>query len=98
MLSARAGEEARVSGLAAGADDYVTKPFAMEELLARTRAALRRVQTEEPTPPAMRFGSLDVDLARRTRIVPGKGAEHHRRLQMRDIAHEWHALPPLTAL
>ena len=65
VLSVREAQADKVAALDAGADDYVTKPFAMEELLARTRAALRRVQTEEPTPPAMRFGSLDVDLARR---------------------------------
>ena len=42
MLSVREGQADKVAALDAGADDYVTKPFAMEELLARARAALRR--------------------------------------------------------
>src|SRR5512133_3024938 len=47
MLTARAEVENRVAGLDAGADDYVTKPFALEELLARVRALLRRTTDEE---------------------------------------------------
>jgi len=50
VLSARAGERDKVSALDAGADDYVTKPFGAEELLARIRATLRRV--ENPSPPS----------------------------------------------
>ena len=65
VLSVREGQPDKVAALDAGADDYVTKPFAMEELLARARAALRRAQTEEPTPAVMNFGELEVDLARR---------------------------------
>jgi two-component system KDP operon response regulator KdpE len=55
----------KVAALDAVADDYVTKPFAMEELLARARAAMRRAQPGEPPAPTMRFGSLGVDLGRR---------------------------------
>jgi two-component system KDP operon response regulator KdpE len=65
VLSVRDGQHDKVAALDAGADDYVTKPFAMEELLARARAAMRRAQPGEPVAPTMRFGGLEVDLARR---------------------------------
>ena len=65
VLSARGGESDKVAALDAGADDYVTKPFGMEELLARGRAAMRRKQPEEPAVPVQRFGGLEVDLGRR---------------------------------
>jgi two-component system KDP operon response regulator KdpE len=65
VLSVRDSQDDKVAALDAGADDYVTKPFAMEELLARTRAALRRAGPEEAAPPAMRFGELEIDLAKR---------------------------------
>src|SRR5213596_658820 len=59
MLTARTQVEDRVEGLDAGADDYVTKPFALEELLARLRALLRRAG---PGPnEALRFGDLELD-------------------------------------
>jgi two-component system response regulator MprA len=59
MLTARTEVEDRVAGLDAGADDYVTKPFALEELLARVRALLRRTSDEEGD--VVRFGSLELD-------------------------------------
>jgi two-component system, OmpR family, KDP operon response regulator KdpE len=65
VLSVREGQPDKVAALDAGADDYVTKPFAMEELLARARAALRRVQPDEPTQAVLVYGDLEVDLARR---------------------------------
>jgi two-component system, OmpR family, KDP operon response regulator KdpE len=65
VLSVREGQADKVAALDAGADDYVTKPFGMEELLARSRAALRRRGAEEPAPPLLGFGGLEVDLARR---------------------------------
>ena len=65
VLSVREGPQDKVGALDAGADDYVTKPFAMEELLARARAALRRPAAAEPTPPLLSFDGLVVDLARR---------------------------------
>ncbi len=68
MLTARAEETDRVVGLEVGADDYVSKPFSMRELMARVRAALRRAQMhpdgEAPTQP-VGFGRLRVDPARR---------------------------------
>src|SRR5207302_4491659 len=56
MLTARDEVENRVAGLDAGADDYVTKPFALEELLARVRALLRR--TTEDTEEVLRFADV----------------------------------------
>jgi two-component system, OmpR family, response regulator MprA len=59
MLTARDAVENRVAGLDAGADDYVTKPFALEELLARIRALLRR--TTNGAAEALRFADLELD-------------------------------------
>ena len=59
MLTARAEVENRVEGLDAGADDYVTKPFALEELLARLRALLRR--TADGSGETLRFEDLELD-------------------------------------
>src|SRR5262245_34127378 len=63
VLSARGAEGDKVRALDAGADDYVTKPFGAEELLARIRAALRRVDTPSPTEPIVR-GNLIIDRQR----------------------------------
>jgi two-component system, OmpR family, response regulator MprA len=60
MLTARTEVEDRVAGLDAGADDYVTKPFALEELLARVRALLRRT-TEVDDGEVLRFADLELD-------------------------------------
>jgi two-component system, OmpR family, response regulator MprA len=59
MLTARDEIENRVAGLDAGADDYVTKPFALEELVARVRALLRR--TSESSSEILRFADLELD-------------------------------------
>jgi DNA-binding response OmpR family regulator len=65
VLSARSSELDKVMGLDLGADDYVTKPFGVKELLARVRAMLRRFDgASEPTP--WRFGSVEVDETTRT--------------------------------
>jgi two-component system KDP operon response regulator KdpE len=65
VLSARAGEHQKVLALDAGADDYVTKPFGMDELLARLRAALRRAVPAEEAPVVEMTGYV-VDLAAKT--------------------------------
>jgi len=63
MLTARDAVEDRVRGLEGGADDYLVKPFAFSELLARVQALLRRGRTQEPT--LLRLADLELDLARR---------------------------------
>jgi len=63
MLTARTEIENRVAGLDAGADDYVTKPFALEELLARVRALLRR--TTDESGELLQFADLELDPATR---------------------------------
>jgi two-component system KDP operon response regulator KdpE len=65
VLSVREGRSDKIEALDAGADDYVTKPFDVEELLARMRAALRRTDADLSAEPDLRFGDLQVDLARR---------------------------------
>ncbi len=65
ILSARAAEQDKVAALDAGADDYLTKPFGVGELLARVRALLRRQALEEDATPLRRFGEVEVDLSRR---------------------------------
>jgi len=62
MLTARADTAEIVAGLELGADDYVTKPFAGPEFVARVRAALRRVSADEPVPP-IQIGELEIDSA-----------------------------------
>ena len=64
VLSVRDGQADKVEAFEAGADDYVTKPFGMPELLARMRAVRRRAEGER-RPPIVRFGQLEVDLGRR---------------------------------
>ncbi|MCG5440011.1 response regulator [Micromonospora foliorum] len=63
VLSGRAGSEDKVAALDAGADDYVTKPFGVEELLARIRAVTRRLGAPSEAVPALRIGQHTVDLA-----------------------------------
>lgn len=65
VLSSRNGEAEKVEALDLGADDYVTKPFGMPELVARIRATLRRQEREQGLEPIFRSGDLSVDLARR---------------------------------
>jgi DNA-binding response OmpR family regulator len=64
MLTARGAVEDRVAGLNAGADDYLVKPFAMEELLARVNALLRRRDRDIEAPAQLRIGDLELDLVR----------------------------------
>ncbi len=64
MLTARGEEVDQVMGLDLGADDYVTKPFSVPELLARVRAMLRRVRPAESLPPELGFDDVVVDFLR----------------------------------
>jgi two-component system KDP operon response regulator KdpE len=71
VLSARGAENDKVRALDAGADDYVTKPFGTEELLARIRVALRRVETSSPSEPIV-SGPIVIDRERFRVLVDGK--------------------------
>ena len=64
ILSARDAQSEKVNALDAGADDYVTKPFGMEELVARVRANLRRTSPEAPQPTSLTAGGLTIDFRR----------------------------------
>jgi two-component system KDP operon response regulator KdpE len=78
VLSVRGEEKTKVEALDAGADDYVTKPFGMDELLARVRAQLRRSQTSagsEPTSAVLEDGDFHIDLE--ARGVSVRGDEVH---------------------
>jgi len=66
ILSARAEEDEKIAALDAGADDYLTKPFGVGELLARTRALLRRKPRSEGLSPNVAFGNVKIDFSRRT--------------------------------
>jgi two-component system KDP operon response regulator KdpE len=66
ILSARAEESAKIMALDSGADDYLTKPFGIGELLARVRALVRRIAKTSEGSPMLSFGEVTVDLARRT--------------------------------
>ena len=66
MLTVRDSEEDKVAALDAGADDFVTKPFSTPELLARIRAALRRVRTPLSAPDKLRVGEIVIDFGART--------------------------------
>jgi len=74
MLSARGDEEDKVTCLELGADDYLTKPFGIKELMARVRAALRRTESAQaaPTQPSFTVGDLDISFAARRVTVAGR--------------------------
>ena len=79
VVSARGGEFDKVAALRLGADDYVTKPFALAELLARIEAVLRRVQPVTavpiPAPPSAAYGFADVAIDLTQRLVTRAGEE-----------------------
>jgi two-component system, OmpR family, KDP operon response regulator KdpE len=82
VLSARTMEAQKIEALDAGADDYVTKPFSAPELLARLRAALRRIARGSDSQPVLQLGPITVDLAVRTAKGP-QGAIHLTPLEYR---------------
>ena len=89
VLSARHDSDEKVAALDAGADDYVTKPFGMDELLARLRANLRRSKpTDEASEPVVTAGSLEIDLAARRVVRDGRA--------IRLTPTEWHFLEVLV--
>jgi len=75
VLSVRGQDRTKVEALDAGADDYVTKPFSMNELLARIRAQLRRTPTVEESPSTITAGDFSIDLDARS--VKVRGHEVH---------------------
>lgn len=72
VLSAKGEERSKVAALDAGADDYVTKPFGMEELLARIRASLRRQNISEAQSPVITVGDVLIDTDERRVTVAGQ--------------------------
>jgi DNA-binding response OmpR family regulator len=75
VLSAKGQEADKVLGLSIGADDYITKPFGLAEVLARVRAALRRKRREGSTTTRFSFGKVVIDLPSRRVTVGGKAVE-----------------------
>jgi two-component system KDP operon response regulator KdpE len=82
VLSARAREQAKVDALDAGADDYVTKPFGVGELLARVRVALRHAARAPSGKETLAFGAVRVDLQRR-HVARGEGKVHLTPIEFR---------------
>jgi two-component system KDP operon response regulator KdpE len=72
ILSVRDQERQKIEALDAGADDYITKPFSMNELLARVRANLRRTPKSEEAAEIIDIGDFHIDLATRTVVVAGR--------------------------
>jgi two-component system KDP operon response regulator KdpE len=72
VLSVREAQDEKVAALDAGADDYVAKPFATGELLARMRAVLRRAATNHAERSLLRFDGLEIDLARHLVVLEGE--------------------------
>ena len=72
ILSVRDTQHEKARALDAGADDYLTKPFGMQELLARMRAVRRRVEPSEAVEPSLRFEDLEIDRGRRLVRLNGR--------------------------
>ena len=85
VLSARVDEQQKIAALDAGADDYITKPFAVGELLARVRAALRRAARPTDVDQPLQLGQVTINLTQRTAQGPS-GAIHFTPLEFRLLA------------
>ena len=85
VLSARTEEQQKIRALDAGADDYVTKPFSVPELLARVRAALRRAAHGAERAEPLHLGEVTIDLARRSALRNGT-ALHFTPIEYRLLA------------
>jgi DNA-binding response OmpR family regulator len=97
MVSARSMESERVLGLSSGADDYLTKPFGVREMVARIGAILRRVERNVEPPAsaaAHRAGPLSLDVARRQAYIRGHRVELTR--QEFDMLHQLSARPGMV--
>ena len=79
MLTARSEEADRVLGLDLGADDYLTKPFSVPELMARIRALLRRTSTASELPVMLKFGEVEIDFKKYVARRRGKRIEMTRK-------------------
>src|SRR6187549_3480854 len=79
MLTAKGLIDDRVHGLDAGADDYLVKPFAMRELLARVRALLRRAERESSAPETLTLGDAVIDFVKQTAPRGGNPLELSQR-------------------
>jgi DNA-binding response OmpR family regulator len=86
LLTARGEETDRVMGLELGADDYITKPFSVRELLARIKTVLRRTGGAKPAPTSFRFGDVEVDFKRQRATKSGRDLELSAR-EFRILAH-----------
>ena len=78
MLTAKAEESDRIVGLELGADDYITKPFSPNEVVARVRALLRRAHRAAPADNRLSYGTLTVDVDRHVVKVERRGSEADR--------------------
>jgi len=79
VLTARSEEADRVLGLDTGADDYLTKPFSLKELMARIRALLRRSRAASDLPCELRFKNIEIDFLRYVALKDGKSVEMTRK-------------------
>ncbi|HOW35622.1 MAG TPA: response regulator [Candidatus Omnitrophota bacterium] len=75
MLTAKSQESDKIVGLELGADDYVTKPFSLRELIARIKAVLRRAKEKDKLPEILKIGELTVDFAKIRVLVKDKPVE-----------------------
>ena len=95
VLSGRADSSDKVEALDAGADDYVTKPFSMDELLARLRALIRRSESDAAGEPSVTIGHYTVDLAAKTvQRLPGAPAQVPEQVHLTKT--EWAVLEVLV--